>query len=198
MKVLIGVDPHKATNSVAVIDESGELLKHASFSSSRHGLQALRSWAMRFEKRRWAVEGASGLGRAVAQYLVANGEGVVEVPAKLSARVRLLSTGGGRKSDRLDAVYTAVAASQSGRLRSVDEEDLMTVLRMLTERRDDLVKARTRAMNHLHALLRDLLPGGMDKRVSTARAAEVLRRVHQEALSAGPPARSAKVGPPDR
>ena len=177
MEVLIGVDPHKATNSVAAIDESGELLEHASFPSSRHGLRALRAWAKRFEKRRWAVEGASGLGRAVAQYLVANGEGVVDVPAKLSARVRLLSTGGARKNDRLDAAYTAVAASQSERLRPVDEEDLVAVLRMLTERRDDLVKARTRAMNHLHALLRDLLPAGMAKRVSSARAAEVLRRV---------------------
>ena len=49
---------------------------------------------------------------------------------------------------------------------------------MLTERRDDLVKARTRAMNHLHALLlRDLLPGGMARKVSTGRAAEILRRV---------------------
>jgi transposase len=181
MEVLIGVDPHKATNSVAAIDESGELLEHASFPSSRHGLRALGAWAKRFEKRRWAVERASGLGRAVAQYLVANGEGVVDVPAKLSARVRLLSTGGARKNDRLDAVYTAVAASQSERLRSVAEEDLVAVLRMLTERRDDLVKARTRAMNHLHALLRDLLPGGVAKRVPTARAAEILRRVRPRA-----------------
>jgi len=177
VEVLIGVDPHKATSSIAAIDESGELLEQASFSSGRHGLLALGAWAKRFEERRWAVEGASGLGRAVARYLVANGERVVDVPAKLSARVRLLSTGGARKNDRLDAVYAAVAASQSERLRSVDGEDLVAVLRMLTERRDDLVKARTRAMNHLHALLRDLLPGGMDKRVSTARAAEVLRRV---------------------
>lgn len=42
----------------------------------------------------------------MAQYLVANGEGVVDVPAKLSARVRLLSTGGTRKNDRLDALFT--------------------------------------------------------------------------------------------
>jgi transposase len=139
-EVLMGVDPHKARNSVAAIDESGELLEHASFSSSRHGLRALRAWAKRFEKRCWAVEEASGLGRAVAQYLLANGEGMVDVPSKLSAGVRLLTTGGARKNDRLDAVYTAVAASQSERLHSVGEEDLVAVLRMLTERRDDLVR----------------------------------------------------------
>ena len=177
VEVLIGVDPHKAAHAVAAIDESGELLEQASFSSSRHGLRALRRWAKRFEQRRWAIEGAGGLGRTLAQYLVANGESVLDVPAKLSARVRVLSTGGGRKNDLLDAVYTAVAAHQSKRLRRVDEEDLLAVLRMLTERRDDLVKARTRAMNHLHALLRDLLPGGMARKVSTGRAAEILRRV---------------------
>jgi transposase len=183
MEVLIGVDPHKATNSAVAIDGTGELLEQATFSASRQGLQALRAWAKRFEKRRWAVEGASGLGRTLAQFLVANGEDVVDVPAKLSARVRLLSTGGERKSDRLDALYTAVAASQSARLRSVGEEELVAVLRMLTERRDDLVKARTRAMNHLHALLRDLLPGGAPRNISTDRAAEMLRRVRPRSVA---------------
>jgi transposase len=125
VEVLIGVDPHKAAHAVAAIDESGELLEQASFSSSRHGLRALRRWAKRFEQRRWAIEGAGGLGRTLAQYLVANGESVLDVPAKLSARVRVLSTGGGRKNDLLDAVYTAVAAHQSKRLRRVDEEDLL-------------------------------------------------------------------------
>lgn len=118
------------------------------------------------------------MGRAVAQFLVANGEDVVDVPAKLSAWVRLLFTGGERKSDRIDAVYTAVAASQRMRLRPVGEEDLIAVLRMLAKRRDDLVKARTCAMNHLHALLlRDLLgPGGAPRNVSTDGVAEMLRR----------------------
>jgi transposase len=58
MRVLIGVDPHKATNAVAVIDEHGELLERAEFSADRQGLQALERWARRFPQRRWAVEGA--------------------------------------------------------------------------------------------------------------------------------------------
>ena len=44
-KVLIGVDPHKATNAVAVIDEHGELLERAEFSADRQGLRALERWA---------------------------------------------------------------------------------------------------------------------------------------------------------
>ena len=42
MKVLIGVDPHKASVAVAAIDEaSGELLERASFPQDRFGLRAL-------------------------------------------------------------------------------------------------------------------------------------------------------------
>jgi hypothetical protein len=45
------------------------------------------------------VEGAHGVGRALAQRLVGDGEQVLDVPAKLAARVRVLSVGHGRKSD---------------------------------------------------------------------------------------------------
>ncbi len=110
----------------------------------------------RFPQRRWAVEGAAGIGRPLAQKLLAAGEGVVDVPPKLSARVRVLSTGNARKNDRLDATFTALAALRNDRLASVQPEDgpeghAEEVLRLLTERRrEDLVAERTRALNRLH------------------------------------------------
>jgi hypothetical protein len=53
MKVLIGVDPHKASLAVAAVEEAtGELLEHASFSQDRTGLRALERWAKRFPERR--------------------------------------------------------------------------------------------------------------------------------------------------
>ena len=53
MKVLIGVDPHKASLAVAVIDEaSGEFLERDSFRQNRSGLRALERWAKRFPERR--------------------------------------------------------------------------------------------------------------------------------------------------
>src|SRR5688500_275985 len=61
-KVLIGVDPHKATVAVAAVDEVGELIECASFLQNRTGLRALERWAKRFPERRWAVENAGGLG----------------------------------------------------------------------------------------------------------------------------------------
>jgi hypothetical protein len=147
MKVLIGVDPHKASVAIAVVDEVvGELVERASFPQDRAGMRRLERWAERFPERRWAVENAGGLGRHLAGRLAAAGESVVDVPPKLSARVRVLSTGNARKNDGLDALATALAASRNGRLAEVDAEAASEVLRLLSERREDLVAERTRAL----------------------------------------------------
>jgi transposase len=178
MKVLIGVDPHKASLAVAVVDEVGsELLQRASFPQNRAGLRALQRWAKQFPERRWAMENAGGLGRHLAGRLAAAGESVVDVPPKLSARVRVLSTGNARKNDDLDALATALAASRNERLAAVDFEAASEVLRLLSERREDLVAERTRALNRLHGLLRDLLPGGVSGKLSADRAARILRGI---------------------
>jgi hypothetical protein len=73
---------------------------------------------------------------------------VVDVPPKLSARVRVLSSfaGNARKSDGLDALATPLAASRNERLAAVDPEAASEVLRLLSERREDLVAERTRAL----------------------------------------------------
>jgi transposase len=123
------------------------------------------------------VENAGGLGRHLAGRLAAAGESVVDVPPKLSARVRVLSSGNARKNDGLDALATALAASRNERLAAVDSEAASEALRLLSERREDLVAERTRALNRLHALLRDLLPGGVAGKLSATRAARILRGI---------------------
>src|SRR5215210_541694 len=187
MKVLIGVDPHKATVAVAAVDEVGELIECASFPQNRAGLRALERWAKRFPERRWAVENAGGLGKHLSQRLAAAGESVVDVPPKLSARVRVLSTGNARKNDGLDALATALAAWRNERLPTVDPEAASEVLRLLSERREDLVAERTRAFNRLHGLLRDLVPGGVTGTLSTPRVARILRGIRPQGTSARPP-----------
>ena len=101
---------------------------------------------------------------------------MVDVPPKLSSRVRVLSSGNARKNDRLDATFTALAALRNDRLVSVQPEDgpegHAEVLRLLTERREDLVAERTRALNRLHVLLRDLLSEPVGKQLSTDAAAK--------------------------
>ena len=132
------------------------------------------------------MENAGGLGRYLAGRLVGSGEAVVDVPPKLSARVRVLSSfaGNARKNDGLDALATALAASRNERLATVDHETASEVLRLLSERREDLVAERTRAFNRLHGLLRDLVPGGVAGALSARRAARILRGIRlQEGAS---------------
>jgi transposase len=175
--VIIGIDPHKRSSTTAALDRSGRLLQVARFATTRDGHRALRRWAARWPARLFAVEGASGLGRPLAQQLLGQGEAVVDVPAKLAARVRLLSPGHNRKSDPDDAIATARAALHARGLRPVAAEDHTTVLRLLTERRDHLVAQRTRTINRLHVLLTDLIPAGTGPRLTADRAARLLRRV---------------------
>jgi transposase len=108
---------------------------------------------------------------------------VVDVPPKLSARVRVLSKGNARKNDELDALATALAASHNGRLAVVDPKAESEVLRLLSERREDLVAERTRALNRLHGLLRDLMPGGVTGMLSADRAACILRGIRPQSSS---------------
>jgi transposase len=138
----------------------------------------------RFPNATWAIEGAHGLGRHLAQYLLARGEAVVDVPSFLVARVRELSRGGRRKTDAIDALATARAARDADVLHPVPPEDTGTVIDMLNERRDNRIGQRTRTANQLHALLRDLVPGGLVGELTATSAARVLRSIRPDTLVA--------------
>jgi transposase len=177
MPVTIGVDPHKASHTAAALDEHGQVLDQQQFPASAAGYRVLRRWASSWAQRCWAVEGAGGMGRALAQQLVADGERVVDVPAKLAARVRVLSTGHGRKTDPVDAVSAAVAAQGAPGLRQVGVEDHAVVLHLLTNRREDLVAMRTQTINRLHGLLADLIPAGAGRNLTADGGAALLSQV---------------------
>ncbi|WP_323055478.1 IS110 family transposase, partial [Mycolicibacterium sp. J2] len=85
---------------------------------SRDGYRTLLRFARRWPDTAWAIEGASGLGAPLTVRLRRHGITVLDVPAKLAARVRLLSTGHGRKSDEADAVSVGVAAHTSSSLNT--------------------------------------------------------------------------------
>ncbi len=76
------------------------------------GYTAMLRYAKAWPERIWAVEGANGAGRPLAQRLLEAGESVVDVPAKLAARVRLFDTGHNRKTDALDAHSTRSLLSE--------------------------------------------------------------------------------------
>ncbi len=174
--VLIGIDPHKSSHTAVVVDGDEKELARLKVRADRRQLQRLLAFAQPYEFRTWAIESAGGLGFLLAQQLVAAGEDVVDVPAVLAARVRLL--GSGRGSNRPDALSTAIAALRDPHLRTVSAEDHVMVLRLLADRHQDLTALRTQAVGRLHALLAALVPGGVQKRLSANGASEFLRRVH--------------------
>ena len=86
--VLIGVDPHKASNTLAVMDPvSRSVIEASRFENTSEGYKDLKTFVRRWSKRRFAVEGCHGAGRSLSQRLVADGEVVLDVPPKLAARV---------------------------------------------------------------------------------------------------------------
>jgi transposase len=173
--VIIGVDPHKRTHTASALEPgSHRVLATQQVDATLAGYRQLARWAARFGDRRWAVENARGLGLHLAQWLAARGEQVDDVPCTATARVRELSRGGRRKNDVIDAAAAASVAALAGDATPILVEDLSTVLALLDERRANLAAQRTRLVNQLHALLRDLIPGGVDTDLTAAAAARAL------------------------
>jgi transposase len=174
---MIAVDPHKRSWTAVAVDASLRQHRSIRVEANREGYRELRRFARAWAQTRWAIEGASGLGAPLATRLLADGLAVADVPAKLAARVRALSTGHGRKTDEADALSVAVAAWTAPALVSVQFDQVAMALRALTEHRDDLVKARTQTVNRLHVLLAHLIPGGAATGLTADTAALLLRRV---------------------
>jgi len=175
--VTIGIDPHKASHTAVALDPNGEMLGELRVVADASMLRRLRKWASSWPQRVWAIEGAAGLGRLLAHQLVAAGERFVDVPSALAARARVLASGHGRKSDGIDARSVAVVAQHRGDLLAVAADNHTAVLRLLSDRRDELTGERRRTINRLHRVLRDMHPGGAPRQLSADRAARLLTSI---------------------
>ncbi len=175
--ITIGIDPHKSTLTAVGLAPDGQLLASVRLAVGAATLEELLVFARAWPERQWAVEGATGLGLGIAQRLLAHGEDVVDVPATLAARARLLSTGHGRKTDVHDATAVALVAQHHRRLRRVQPEHLSSLIRLVSDHRDDLVHEHTAGLNRLHRLLRELIPGGAPTGTSSRQAAVLLGKV---------------------
>jgi len=174
MAVIIGIDPHKLLHAAYAIDEHEQELARLEVHADARQCDQLLEWAAAFECRRWAIESASGLGALLAQQLVGAGEHVVDVPATLSSRVRLLGTGRSNKNDTNDARAVAVAALRAPSLAVVGSEDHTTVLRLLAKSHLDIGRHRSQACARLHALVRELIAGGIRKDIVVSQAETIL------------------------
>jgi transposase len=172
--VMIGVDPHKSSHTAVVTGPAEEPLGELRVRASAAQAEKLIGWAAAWPERTWAVEGAAGLGRLLAQQLVAAGERGLDVQPKLASRVRLLQAGDTNKNDPNDALSVAVAALRSTVCREVIADDYRVVLKVWSKRHRDLARTRNQVACRLHAVLCDLVPGGHQKEISAAQAARIL------------------------
>lgn len=89
--MIIGVDPHKSSHTATAVDPATNMpVASIRIEASLASYRQLLRWAAPFTDRRWAIENARGLGRHLAQWLVARDEVVWDVSATATARVREL------------------------------------------------------------------------------------------------------------
>jgi transposase len=175
--VMIGIDPHKASHTAVAISAAEEELGELRVRACAGQAEQLLGWAAAWPARTWAVEGAGGMGYLLAQQLVAAGERVLDVQPKLGARVRLLAAGDTNKNDPSDARSVAVAALRSPGVRQVVPDDHPAVLKVWSKRYRDLGRTRTQVVCRLHAVLCELIPGGVSKAITAPAVTRLLASI---------------------
>jgi transposase len=157
--VIIGIDAHKRSHTVVVIDEQGRQLgqRMTGTASSDH-LELLRWAADRGSSRLWAVEDCRHLSRRLERDLLTAGERIVRVPPKLMANARDAARTYG-KSDPIDALAVARAALREADLPAAHLDGPEREVRLLVDHREDLVAERTRIISRLRWHLHELDPG---------------------------------------
>jgi transposase len=183
-RVVIGMDPHKRSVTIEVMTSDEHVVGGGRFATDVEGFTAMLAYVAAWPGRVWAVEGCEGIGRHVAQRLLAEGQSVVDVPARLSARVRVFATGQGRKTDDTDAHSIALVGVRMSGLRPVAGDEQLELLRLLVDRRRRIGEEHTRMVCQLHQLLLELIPGGAKRDLSAAQARRLLAGVRPRDLVA--------------
>ena len=157
--IVIGVDGHKVEHTLVAADGLGRRLAEYALVNAPTTYAGALQWAQQVgDERLWAIENSGRFTRAFAQYLLGQGERVVEVSPRWTARTRQGSRDYA-KSDPHDALAIArVALREDTPLPSLQLEDETTELKLWVEQRDNLVKERVRLLNQLHAQLSEVEP----------------------------------------
>jgi len=152
--VVVGVDPHADTLAAAAIDAAGAVVWQATVANTTEGVLGLIQAAGN-GARRWGIEGTGTFGRLLCDELLTTGARVLEVPTRLTARLRRRS--GYAKTDPIDAaaIARAVLADTLGPVR---HHPVVEALRVLVRQRETLVTAQVQATNRIRSRLRELDP----------------------------------------
>lgn len=154
-----GIDTHKDTLAVAVVDASGAQLGAVEVDNAGAGFAAIAGLLARHRIVRVGIEGSGNFGRAVAVHLTGLGMDVREVPTSMTSRERGARPGQG-KTDAVDSLAIARLTAREPGLPPVRlTVGLAADLRALLDYRQDLVREHTVLATQVHAALSGLLPG---------------------------------------
>jgi transposase len=149
MQVVAGVDCHKSFHTAVFLDAVGQVVDRITFPTTEEGYERALTVGRRVGCTDWGLEGAGCYGYAFSVYARAQGARVLEVPGILTKRHRRHSSHRG-KSDETDARAIAeVILREADRLPCFHPSVLQRALRLRYDRRDRLVRERTRAVNRL-------------------------------------------------
>jgi transposase len=158
--IVIGVDAHKRTHTMVAVDAGGRRRGEKTVEATSAGhLSALRWAHSEFGTNIvWAVEDSRALTALLERDLLnAGGQRVIRVPTQLVARTRKTGRSLG-KSDPIDALAAALAALREPDLPVASHEPWTRELKLLIDRRDDLVHDRTAMMQRLLWRVHELDP----------------------------------------
>src|SRR4051794_29912669 len=157
--VVVGSDVHKRTHTFVGVDEAARELAHKTFPATTDGHRAAVRWARATFGRelRWAVEDCRHLSARLERDLLTDGQAVVRVPPKMMAEQRRIARTRG-KSAPIDALAVARAALREPDLPVASHDDTSRELKLLVDRREDLVKTRTATINRLLGRAHELHP----------------------------------------
>lgn len=148
---VIGVDTHRDAHSAAAVETStGIVAAQTTVAADAFGYKRLLRFARRHARGRrvWAVESSGSFGAGLTMFLLAHGEWVVEVDRPKRAARR-----NGAKSDELDAIRAAREALEREHLAQPRARGEREAVRVLLITRRGAIRARTKAINHLKALV---------------------------------------------
>jgi len=175
--VVLGIDAHKRNHTAVAVDEAGRKLGERTTGTTTADHLQLLCWAEQFgDARSWAVEDCRHLSRRLERDLLGAGEQIVRVPPKMMAEQRRIARTRG-KSDPIDAAAVARAALREPDLPVATHDETSRELKLLVDRRDDLVKHRTATVNRLLWRVHEIEPGWAPK----ARSLDLAK--HQQILA---------------
>jgi transposase len=165
--VVVGADVHKRTHTFVAVDEGGRKLGEKVVAATTAGHHKALVWARNEfgAELVWGIEDCRHLSARLERDLLTAGQQVVRVPPKLMAQTRASARTRG-KSDPIDALSVARAVLREPDLPMASHDEVSRELKLLVDRREDLVAQRTSTINRLLWRVHELDPARAPKPAS--------------------------------